>query len=214
MFCCTFICATYAFAQTSTYYTKVRTAPEDWSGEYLIVKEVDSISTGIVFNGSLSDLDEKHNCFRVSISSDDRIALTPQTEAAAFTIRAKGDGTYYVISHSGYYIGYNKADSANLKYDTTPKYANTIRMESDTTTKVLIIGAGGYRLRYNQAPESDRFRYYAEGKKKGIHLYKKITTTGLGETEKEYRPAIDGSLYGLPEGFWLIDGKVVFIKPE
>ena len=204
------VCAWNVTGQTYSYI-KVRSALTDWSGEYLIVKEVDSLNMAIVFNGSLTDLDEKHNCFRVAVENG-RIASTAQTDAATFTVRSAdaAAGTWYIRSKSGYYIGYNKADSANLGYNVDAKYVNRIAFESDTTTKVKITAAGGYVLRYNKNEESDRFRYYAEGKKKAIHLYKKVDITALPAEEAASKAPVDGSLYMLPKGFWIMDGKVVW----
>lgn len=194
-------------------YVKVKTEPTDWTGEYLIVKEIDSILTGVVFDGSLVKLDAKNNCFRIALG-DDYIASTTQTDAATFTITQAdaAAGTWYICSKSGYYIGYNKADSANLGYNLSPKYTNTIAFENDTTSKVKITATGGFVLRYNKDEASNRFRYYAEGKKKAIHLYKKTAVgAALPENEAVSAERIDGSMYLLPEGFWIENGKVVRI---
>ena len=211
MLMCAFLllCAGVIVAQDSVY-VKVKSVPADWTGEYLIVREIDSISTGVVFDGSLSDLDEKNNCFRVPISSDKRIASTSQTDAATFTISQANasKGTWYIRSKSGLYIGYNKADSANLGYNKEPKYENTISFENDTTSKVKIKAAGGYVLRYNKSETSNRFRYYEEGKKKAIHLYKKMDRTALKNDSETLSAPIDGSLYFLPKGFWIQSGKL------
>lgn len=202
-----------AYAKAGNDYRKIRTDQADWSGEYLIVKEVDSLSQGIVFDGSLTDLlNKKHNCFTVQIS-DDCITSDAQTDAATFSIRKQADGTYTIRSQSGYYIGAEQADSASMTTKKNTPLYNTIRFESDTTTKVMIQAPGGYVLRYNADPESDRFRFYAQGKKKGIHLYKKVSTTDLEEAETtESGELIDGRLYGLPAGIYILNGKKVFIK--
>ena len=198
-------------------YVKVKTAPTDWSGEYLIVREIDSIAAAVVFDGSLADLDEKNNCFRVAISkgTDKTIASTTQTDAATFTI-SRADATkntWYIRSKSGLYIGYNKADSANLGYNKEPKYVNTIAFENDTTSKVKITGAGGYVLRYNKSETSNRFRYYLDGKKKAIHLYKKVDRTALKTESEALSAPINGSLYFLPQGFWIHSGRLYWRNP-
>lgn len=206
-----------AHVSAGKWYQKVKAEPSDWTGEYLIVKEVDSLQTGIVFDGSLTDLlNKKNNCFRVSISDDDRIASDQKTDAATFVIQRQTDGTYTVRSKSGYYIGAEQADSASMTTKKNTPLYNAIRFESDTATKVMIQAPSGYVLRYNADPESNRFRYYAAGKKKGIHLYKKVDTTDL-EDEPVKEPAekgelIDGSLYGLPAGLYILNGKLIFIK--
>lgn len=205
-----------AGVKAGSKYEKIKADQTDWSGEYLIVKEVDSLGQGIVFDGSLTDqLNKKHNCFRVEITSDDCILQESRTDAATFTIQRQADGTYTIRSHSGYYIGAEQADSASMTTKRNTPLILVIRFESDTTTKVMIQAPGGYVLRYNADPESDRFRFYAEGKKKGIHLYKKVQTTNVEETDA---PAggqlIDGRLYGLPAGIYIQDGKKIFRKEE
>jgi len=217
---CALVCA---YACAGNVYDKVRQDQTDWSGEYLIVKEVDSLSQGIIFNGALTDqLNKKHNCFTAPITDDDRIASTEQTDAATFIIARQADGTYTIRSKSGYYIGAEQADSASMTTKKNTPLPLSIRFESDTTTKVRIQAPGGYVLRYNNDPASDRFRFYAEGKKKGIHLYKKLDTTDVESVEVDenvnerpegYENLIDGSLYGLPEGIWIRNGKLVWKRP-
>lgn len=202
-------------AQAGNTYVKVKADQADWSGEYLIVKEVDSLSQGIVFNGALTDLlNKKNNCFTVSITSDDRIASDTKTDAATFIIQKQADGTYTVRSKSGYYIGAEQADSASMTTKKNTPLPLSISFESDTTTKVKIQAPAGYVLRYNADPASNRFRFYAEGKKKGVHLYKKVDTTDVEAIETDADNAeelIDGSLYGLPEGFYIRGKKVIYI---
>jgi len=196
-------------------YQKVTVAPSDWSGEYLIVREVDSTATAWVFNGALAELDAKNNCFSVSVDkASDRIAATEQTNAATFLIAKRADGSYSIRSHSGLYIGYNNLDTANLnnlKFNAEDKYPLQITAESDTTTKVRIKSKSGYVLRFNADPLSNRFRFYAEGKKKGVHLYRKVDTTALSEEQQTISPAVDGSLYFLPKGIYIINGRLVYV---
>lgn len=201
-------------ASAGNSYQKIKADQADWSGEYLIVKEVDSLSQGIVFNGTLTaELNKKNNCFTVGISSDDVISSNQQTDAATFIIQKQADGTYTIRSKSGYYIGSEQADSANMTTKkSTPLYC-TIRFESDTTTKVKIQSPLGYVLRYNADPTSNRFRFYAEGKKKGIHLYKKVSTTDVEEIPADEQGEwSDGRLYGLPAGIYIRQGQKTFRK--
>lgn len=207
---CAFACAQ---AGATVFYQKVKTDQADWSGEYLIVKEVDSLSQGIVFDGSLTEfLNKKNNCFTVSISDDDCITSNQKTDGATFTIAKQADGTYTIRAKSGYYIGAEQADSASMTTKKNTPLYNTIRFESDTTTKVKIQAPGGYVLRYNNDPASNRFRFYAEGKKKAIHLYKKVDTTDIENIPMKEGELIDGRLYGLPAGIYIKDGKKIYIK--
>lgn len=202
-------------AQARVFYQKVTTDLTDWTGEYLIVKEVDSIQTAIVFDGSLTDLlNKKNNTFRVPVidAAVDEIASDKKTDAATFTIARQADGTYTVRSHSGYYIGTEQADSASLTTKKSTPFYHHIRFESDTTTKVLIESLNGGVLRYNADPESNRFRFYAPGKKKAIHLYKRVDTTDLEDAKPTDQPLIDGRLYSLPAGIYIQGGELIFKK--
>ena len=103
-----------AFAITSSAagtssYVKVTEAPTDWSGEYLIVYENESL----IFDGSLSSLDASNNYQSVTISNN-TIEADPKYQ---FVIDAAENG-YTIKSASGYYIG-NTANSNKLNSSTS-----------------------------------------------------------------------------------------------
>ena len=199
-----------ALAQ-STKYVKVKDAPEDWSGTYLIVYEDDANNQGIVFDGSLEDLDVVNNFFAVSndyqkINGEDvrTIGSSEKVEGATFTIsKSETEGIYYIVSASGCGIGYNKFDTdengnnieeADMSCKNGKTYDNTIAMQ-EGKTNVVITAKVGYELRYNTDEGKTRFRYYAPGKKKAIKLYRKtviedettaIKTLTKAETSASY----------------------------
>ena len=57
---------TIAFAGTDVTYTKVTEAPEDWSGEYLLVYE----EGNVILDGSLETIDAVNNTSAVTISDN------------------------------------------------------------------------------------------------------------------------------------------------
>lgn len=196
-------------------YEKVTTAPTDWSGEYLIVREVTADST-LVFDGRIEDdLDAKNNCFLV-MRAGETIAFTAQLDSATFTIANQGDTAWSCCSKSGLYFGYNsysyESDNVTvkntLKSGADNKYPLYISMENG---KLKILAKCGYELRYNDDPTHNRFRFHAEGKKKSICLYKRVetTTSAVENTEVKNHKVINGALYGLPEGFFIENGQVV-----
>ena len=173
--CVAGICAT---AQEYVFQ-KVDKEPGDWSGEYLIVRENDDMDDVEVFDGSNATLDRKKNTIHATAehrASGRRYIMGDKTLCSAtFTISKTGDDTYSIRSHSGFYIGYNKAGAfeADLKSNPSKPSENSIAMENGKTN-VAIRSKNGFFLRFNADPESLRFRYYAKGKKKAIKLYKKI----------------------------------------
>lgn len=161
-------------------YEKVVTEPTDWSGEYLIVREIDKTDSVIIFNGALDDLDSKNNVLTtVTLRSEKGIRFinpTAEIDAATFVIsRAENGDKYYVKSNSDFWIGYNKVGdgSADLKSDREKRYENSISMEKGKTN-INIVAKNGMYLRYNADAVSCRFRYYNKDKKKSIKLYKKV----------------------------------------
>lgn len=141
-------------------YEKLTAALDDYSGEYLIVYEDGSVA----FNGGLAILDATSNYISVTIT-EGVIASNATTDAAKFTF-AKVDGGYSILSTSGKYIG-REASSNGLNTNSTyaAGYLNTITYNS-------ITGKGECTLKYNDASDQKRFRYFASGQK-AIALYKK-----------------------------------------
>lgn len=191
---------TFAFALVATFlflgnaqaqtekFVKVKEAPADWSGTYLIVYEDDDNNQALVMNGALDDLDVANNFITApngyqTINGEDVrvVEATDDTKAATFTISvSETEGCYYIVSASGCGIGYNKFDTdedgnpieeANMSCKNGKKYDNTIAMQ-EGKTNVVITAKVGYELRYNADSGKTRFRYYAPGKKKAIKLYR------------------------------------------
>ena len=143
-------------------YTKVTSAPADWSGQYLIVYE----GGNAAFNGSLATLDDENNYTTVTISNN-QISLSAAEDTFYFTI-AKTSNGYSIKSASGTYIG-RTANSNGMNTGTTV-YNNTISLNGGDAN---IIGSGSTAtyLRFNKAADQMRFRYYKSGQQP-IQLYK------------------------------------------
>ena len=152
--------AVFAEGGSSGGYKKLTETLDDYSGEYLIVYETDNVA----FNGSLTTLDATSNYISVTIN-DGVIVSNTSTDAAKFTF-AKVDGGYSILSASGKYIG-RETTSNGLNTNSTyaAGYLNTITYNS-------ITGKGGCTLKYNNASDQKRFRYFALGQQ-AIALYKK-----------------------------------------
>ena len=109
-----------ASAATASY-VKVTTAPDDWSGDYLIVYEDGSKA----FNGGNDDLDTVDNYIDVTISGDE-IESNAATDAAKVTITQYGGG-YSIATANGMYIG--GVNNTNKLYSSSNSdYVNTISL--------------------------------------------------------------------------------------
>lgn len=180
-----------------TKYVKVKEAPADWSGTYLIVYEDDENNQALVMNGALDELDVVNNYLATpndyqTINGEDvrTINATDEVNGATFTIsKSNTEGCYYIVSASGCGIGYNKFDTdpetgepieeANMSCKNGKTYDNTIAMQ-EGKTNVVITAKVGYELRFNTDAGKTRFRYYAPGKKKAVKLYRKEVVAADG----------------------------------
>lgn len=150
-------------------YVKVTANLDDYSGDYLFVNETDNVA----FDGGRDnvdyELDATNNTIEVTIN-DNTIASNATTDAAKFTI-AKVDGGYSIQSASGYYIG-RSATSNGLSTNET--YSANYDLNTITNYKT-ITGKGGCILKYNNADNQKRFRYYNSAQEE-IALYRKAAS--------------------------------------
>lgn len=160
-----------AATAATEYYEKVTSAPEDWSGEYLIVYEDGSVA----FDGSLSILDAAGNTIEVEIE-DNKIEATDDVNDAAFTI-AKMEGGYSVKAASGKFIG--ATSYANSLASSDSEIANSLSLDASGNAVIKVTTSGGdVTLRYNYGSNQLRFRYYKSGQQ-AIQLYKKVEATSV-----------------------------------
>lgn len=142
-------------------YRKVTTNLDDFSGDYLVVYETESVA----FDGSLTTLDVASNTVSVDVSSNAASAL----EMHEFHIASK-DGGYSIQSASGKYIG-KTANSNGLDISDSDKYTNTVAYSENN---LVITSEGNCTLRYNSDSGQKRFRFYKSGQK-AISLYLQVT---------------------------------------
>ncbi len=157
-----------ANAAESTY-TKVTTAPADWSGTYLIVYEAGSL----IFDGSLNTSDtlsDKNNCKAVTIINN---TISGDYSANSFDIAVENTN-YSIKSASGRYIGRTQ-NSAGFNSATSNNYENIISL--DASYNAIISSSNGPALKFNV--DDQRFRFYTSGEE-SVALYKLDETTGGG----------------------------------
>ncbi len=150
-------------------YVKVTSTTDLTSGEYLIVCE----NSEVAFNGGLTTLDAVENIISVTISNG-TIESSTATDAAAFTYNATAKT---LKSASGYYIG-KTATGNGLNSSQSTAYTNTITFDSNGNA--VIKSSGGPVLRYNNASNQKRFRYYGSGQQ-AVQLYKKAAEVAKPE---------------------------------
>jgi len=163
---------------TVNQYEKVTAAPADWSGEYLIVAEgtdANDEDYQIAFDGSLETLDAVNNYVNVTISNG-MIASNATIDAKNFTIAPIEENNqitgYSIKSASGKYIG-RTSNSNGLDSNENTVYAHTLSIENGNA---VITASANPVLRYNEASNQKRFRYYKSGQEP-IQLFKKVTAT-------------------------------------
>lgn len=164
--------ASVAMAQTNKY-VKVTSAPTDWSGDYLIVYETGNVA----FDGGLTDLDVASNTIDIAISNSS-IEATDATNAAKFTIAAV-EGGYSIKAANGKYIC--QTASKNGLRESSDAVANTISLD-DKGNAVVTTVSSGKELRFNNAADQKRFRYFDASKQQAIQLYK-YTGTAIETVE-------------------------------
>lgn len=176
-------------AEGDQTYTKVTSAPTDWSGTYLIVYE--NGNEGVAFDGSLGSLDAVSNTQSMTISN---FTITGDFAKYTFIIE-KVDGGYSIKSASEKFIGRSTNSNGLDSKDTA--VVNTISLDGDGN--VDIKSSGGAYLRYNATSGQTRFRYYKSSSytsQKAITLYKLEENAGgsdpeCAHTNTENREATD-----------------------
>lgn len=164
-------------------YVKITSTDELEDGIYLLVYEGNDEHASVAFNGSLeSSLDANGNTIDVTAYDNRLIVANSTTNASMVTIAydAENQG-YSVQTASGIYIGTN-SNSNELKTNTSTPFIHSITFDEGNA---LLTGSGGAVLRYNNASNQLRFRYYKSSSYSGqqpIALYKLTTVEEIPVT--------------------------------
>ena len=148
-------------------YTKVTSAPTDWSGEYIVVYE--SNNTAHVWTGvDVANCNTTANISSNSVTGDFvTVTIAPMT--GGYSIKVNG-GT-----NSGKYI-YGTSGSNKLNFDANAQL-NTLSYETDWVK----ITSNTSVLTFNKTSSDMRFRYYKSSSyssQQHIQLYKLSTSGG------------------------------------
>lgn len=156
-------------------YTKVTTAPTDWSGTYLIVYDgvYDNNDVSICLDASLSTIDAEGNHKSVTISDG---TITGDYSAYTFVIETM-EGGYSVKTSTGKYIGneYKNGEKQNKLVTADTPILNTITLGEDGSVSLT---SAETVLRFNNATTkgNNRFRYY-KSNQQPVSLYKLTSGT-------------------------------------
>lgn len=148
---------------TTSIYERVTSAPEDWSGKYLIVCMEEE--PYYAMNSKLSTIDATGNYVEVD-DVNDRIEVAGDKDVF-FTIAKNGEEYYSILSQSGKYIGKN-AYSNGLDTSDEPLQ---ISLSIDADGEAKITGKGSCTLRFNSSNDQKRFRFYKSGQQP-VYLYR------------------------------------------
>lgn len=149
---------------TPTTWDKVTSQTELIDGDYLIVYEKGNVA----FNGGLDSLDVPNNTVSITISNN-KITYDKTTEASKFTIESYSGG-YSIKSSSGSYIAAKQEKNSLLSFSSPQK--NEITFSNANA----LIASNGCTLKFNNASDQNRFRYYAKVQQ-NIQLYKASSTS-------------------------------------
>ena len=166
-------------------YAKVTTAPEDWSGEYLLVYENETsahVWTGV----------DAARCYVEATIEDGKIYGDDLT---TITI-APMEGGYSILTNGG---------DNNGKYICGKSGSNILQFNADAQLNTLAYDAenGGVLItsntsvmRFNKASNNMRFRYFQEStytKQQIVQLYKKAEAT----IEPEAEPKVQSGIFSV-----------------
>lgn len=147
-------------------FTKVTSAPEDWSGQYLVVYEK-SATEAWIFNGK----DEAQDYVTATIA-DGKI-VSDDLDQYAVTVAAMNGG--YSIKVGAQYMG-GDASNNTIKFNAQP-ILNTISMDSVVyfTSNTSVLRFNSTSTKKDNKETCLRFRYYKAAtyaKQRGFQLYK------------------------------------------
>lgn len=161
----------------ATDFEKVTVAPDDWSGDYLLVYEKPNTDTAFVWKGV--DAEAAHDTLRFvngKIATDANvvtISIAPMEKGYSLLVKGgSNDGKF--VGYIGNKNGMNFGAAAIL---------NNIAM--DGTNVKITSGSIPSAMRFNNAKSNgNRFRYYKTGQQP-VQLYKKVAGAEIPATAIE-----------------------------
>lgn len=147
-------------------YVKVTEDQTDWSGEYLIVYEEDSLA----FNG----LDAKNGNYSVTIADGKITKSDDITVTVTIAKMSSGDGYSMKVNGStnnGKYMS-GKSGSNQINFENSEQKITFAFVTDDVNGRHLQITSNSTYFRYNKAVNNERFRFYKSESQENVSLYK------------------------------------------
>lgn len=162
------------------YFKKVTSTTELVSGaQYLIVYENENGNVALDASRASASLDDVSNTQSVEILNS-KIKWSETLQKIVVTIAKSADGNFTIKSvNQGYFIGHTGSKNT-INTSTTEIQHSSIAIDSSQNVDIK---CGDYYLKFNDASDQMRFRYYQSGQK-AIQLYMLVgdTTSGGGTT--------------------------------
>ena len=193
-------------------YVKVTNAADLTDGEYLIVYEMEGtpIENGIVFDGSLSNLDTKPNSISEVVEINNfTIASSTEVDAAIFTITSSENG-YSIKSASDKYIG--GTSGSNTMTSSDDVIYNSISFDEDGNADII---SNTSHLRYNTS--DTRFRYFKSSSyasQQPIALYKKVEKPVDEPTSVTLAELCQNGVITEGENWYVISDKLIAVYAD
>lgn len=159
---------------TSGAYRLLKSIPEQIDGEYVIAYGEKAL------NASLEEgLDVGSNYVEIAIDGG---MITSDASAISLRFESRDDG-FGIITPDGNYVYWGSSDSNGLSVASSAS-ASSLNYFSADPDGLGIKGGGGARMRFNNASNQLRFRYYKESTydaQQAIQIYKLEDDDGLNE---------------------------------
>ena len=168
--CTLLLMAVAGVAWAQTTYTKVTTAPNDWSGTYVIVAD----ESNVVFTGQ-SGTNSYGGYASVTISGG-----SVTGNYADYEVVVEKSGDYYTMKHSssGKYLGWTSGNV--LAFSTDEPSANSYKWTLSTSS-ILNANDNTRKLQYNSG--SPRFACYTSAQKTAyLYLKESVSPTTVATT--------------------------------
>lgn len=160
-------------------YVKVTSAPSDWSGDYLLVYENNETSAYVWTGVDGANCYSEQTITGNTIANGNMVSITTAPMSGGYSIKVNG-GT-----NNGKYIsGSSNSNTINFGTSASP---NTLSYESNS----VIITSNSSVMRFNNANDQKRFRYFKSGtysQQKPVQLYKKTSSSGTPTHSINYYP--------------------------
>lgn len=159
---------------TSGTYRLLKSIPEQIDGEYVIAYGKKAL------NASLEEgLDVGSNYVEIAIDGEE---ITSDVSAISLRFESR-DGGFDIITPHGNYVYWGSSDSNGFSVASSAS-ASSLNYFSADPDGLGIKGGGGARMRFNNASNQLRFRYYKESTydaQQAIQIYKLEEDDGLNE---------------------------------